>query len=97
TESGTRTPRLRPAGHVAPKQLHAAAARGKLAREHVDERRLAGPVRTDHRMHFVAHERERHVVDGDEAAEMPRHALGAKQDVSRHARPGRAGAATGPA
>ena len=44
------------------------------SRDHVEERRLAGAVRTDDRVDRALPHREADVIDGDEAAEGLRHA-----------------------
>ena len=56
-EAGARAARLRPARDVARRQADAAGGRRELAREQVDQRRLAGAVGADDRVHLAAVQR----------------------------------------
>ena len=71
-DAGARAARLRARRDVLAVERDAAVGRGDLAREHVDQRRLAGAVGADHRVHFAAVQVERHRVDRDQAAEAAR-------------------------
>src|SRR6185312_4250603 len=62
-DAGARAPRLRPARDVVAGEAHAPRARRKLAREHVDERRLAGAVGADDGVDLADADVERDVVD----------------------------------
>src|SRR6185369_8756989 len=70
-DAGARTPRLRPARDVVAGEAHAPCARRELAREHVDERRLAGAVGADDGVDLADADVERHAVDRGEAAKAP--------------------------
>jgi hypothetical protein len=63
------------AGHVLAEEAHRPARRLVDAREHVEERRLARPVRPDQRHHLAARDDEVDVVHRDEAAELLAEAL----------------------
>jgi hypothetical protein len=74
---------VRPAtGDVAPLERDRARRRRVQAREDVEERRLARPVRPDDRDDRATRDRERDVVDGRQAAELLRDADGL-EDVRR--------------
>src|SRR6058998_882623 len=62
---------------------HCAGARRSQPRDHVEERRLPGTVRPDDADDLAGRDHERHVRDGDEAAE----ALGDGADLKQHAVP----------
>jgi hypothetical protein len=49
------------------------------ARQAIEERRLAGAVRADEADDVAARDRERHPVEGDDAAETDRHVLDLEQ------------------
>src|SRR6185312_11483911 len=68
-EARARAARLPPARDVDAVERDRAGIAGELAREHVDERRLAGAVGADQRVHLPARERDRHAVDGGDATE----------------------------
>ena len=83
---------LEGAGHAAPHPLvgseradvmslepDRARGRREQAADQIEERRLAGAVRTDDRAQFAGLNGQRHVVDGDQAAEALRCALDLKQ------------------
>jgi hypothetical protein len=63
-----RAARLRPARHVLAREADAAGARRELAREHVDERRLAGAVGAYHGVDLADAPVERDRIDRGEAA-----------------------------
>ena len=71
------------AAHVLALPQHRAGARRSQPRDHVEERRLAGTVRADDADDLAALDRERHVRDGDQAAD----ALGDRADLKQHAVP----------
>src|SRR5262249_62131330 len=56
-----------------------AGARAVYPSDEIDQRRLARPVRPDQADDLARCELERHVVDGEQAAEAPRH-IGEPQD-----------------
>ena len=83
---------LEGAGHAAPHPLvgsersnvaalepDRARGRREQAADQIEERRLAGAVRTDDRAQFARLDGQRHVVDGDQAAKALRCALDLKQ------------------
>ena len=65
-----------------------AAVRLLLARDHPEERRLAGAVRADHADDAARRQRERQVLDEQPVAEALRDAVGLDDDVAEP-RPGR--------
>ncbi len=65
----------RPSGDVVRTEADAAGIGRQVAREQVDERRLAGAVRADDAMDLARRQLEIDTVDGDEAAEAPRQSL----------------------
>ncbi len=68
-EAGPRRRGCGQARHVRAEQLHACRVAAISPDEHVDQRRLAGAVGADHRVHSPCAEVDRHVVDGDQPAE----------------------------
>ena len=56
-----------------------ARGRREQTADQIEERRLAGAVRTDDRAQFAGLDGQRHVVDGDKAAKALRCALDLKQ------------------
>src|SRR5664279_461181 len=81
-QAGAGAPRLRPPRHVLAEQLDAARARRDLARQDVDEGRLAGTVGADHGMHAAAFELDRDGVDRDQAAPAAADAATAQQHLA---------------
>src|SRR2546425_529101 len=76
TSSGRRPPMFSP--------FHNTAGAGRREpRDHVEERRLPGAVRPDDAEDFAGRDHERHVRDGDEAAE----AFGDGAHLKQHAAP----------
>ena len=76
-------------GHVFVREDHAPRRRPVDAREHVEERRLAGAVRTDQADDRAARDGEIDVVDRDEAAELLTERLRLQQDVRHRPSPRR--------
>ena len=78
-------------GDLAPLIEDAAAARLQLARQQVDERRLAGAVGADDGVDLARQECQRHVGDGGETAELAaqtaHHEARLRHDRSRAAAP----------
>ena len=75
-----------PAGHVPFVQVDGAGGRDVEAREHVDERRLAGPVRPDQADDLVPVQLERDVVQRLHAREGPRDGGGPERSSGPPAR-----------
>src|SRR5439155_18648678 len=59
----------RQAGDVFAEQQNAAGADWKLTADQVEQGRLAGPVRSDHRLTLALTDGQSHVPDGQQAAE----------------------------
>src|SRR5256712_3409200 len=76
TDAEVDDPVRRLAGDLAPLETDRAAVRDQGARQHVEDRALAGPVRADQAQNLALVDHERHVADGREAAE----ALGEAMD-----------------
>src|SRR6202042_3564469 len=66
-------------GDVAPLEPDRARGRREQAADQIEERRLAGAVRTDDRAQFARLDGQRYVVDGDQVAKALRCALDLKQ------------------
>jgi hypothetical protein len=95
-DAGARAPGLRPVGDVVTLEVDAARGRGHLARQHVDQRRLAGAVGADHRVHLARPQLERDAADGGEPAEAARQQVGTQQRLSHGVLPAiRTGARAG--
>ena len=68
-------------GDVGVTQEDLAAVRGEVARQQIEERRLAGAVGADDADDLAAGHLDRHVVDGPDATEADRYAVRAEADL----------------